>query len=333
VAERKALCLGEVALAVDLVTGPGPIAFDPANNCYFITDHGKLRDMGYRKNFRSLESFEAVSRHLSVSAAAVELGVTQSAISHQLRILSDLIGERLLQKHGRKIALTDAGDRLARRLRPAFAEINRSVVEAIGGPRDTVRLAICSSFGPAWLVPRLATFYGSRPNFDLQLCMYARDPELMDAVADAFVTTLPVEKGYYAYLLWPERLVPVVSSEKRGETGRGLITTELQPGSHGADWMAHAALSGREPALPSEGRWLFASHYLIALEMVKAGLGAALVPDFLAARDIEAGYVRLLDDVSVPTHEDYYLCVKESRRSEPSLDALVRWFKSQTPKL
>jgi LysR family glycine cleavage system transcriptional activator len=286
--------------------------------------------MEHRRNFRALEAFEAVSRHLSVSAAAAELGVTQSAISHQLRILNEIVGERLLQKQGRGVVLTEAGRRLAQKLQPAFAEIDRSVDEAIGGARDTVRLAICSSFGPGWLVPRLAGFYSASPAFDLQLCMYAKDPELTDVVADAFVTTMPTEKGFYAVLLWPENLVPVIScAAASGAAGPALITTDLHPASQGADWSTHAAMSGRNLPVPPDGRWIFASHYLIALEMAKAGLGAALVPDFLAAREIEAGTLRLLDDIAVPTHEDYYLCVKESRRSEPALDALIRWFKSQ----
>jgi len=287
--------------------------------------------MKTRRNFRKLEAFEAVSRHLSVSAAAVELGVTQSAISHQLRMLSEIVGERLLQKQGRGIALTEAGDRLARKLQTAFADIDRSVGEAIGTTRSVVRLAICSSFGPAWLVPRLAGFYETSPAFDLQVCMYARDPELTDAVADAFVTTLPAEKGFHAFLLWPEKLIPVVSSAVEARTNLRLITTDLQPGRVGADWKAHAVLSGRDLEPLSNDRWIFASHYMIALEMVRAGLGAALVPDFLAARDLDAGTVRLLDGVILPTHQDYYLCVKESRRSEPALGALVRWFKSQLP--
>jgi LysR family glycine cleavage system transcriptional activator len=286
--------------------------------------------MEYRQHFRALEAFEAVSRHLSVSAAASELGVTQSAISHQLRLLSELVGERLLQKQGRGIALTEAGERLARKLQPAFADIVRSVGDAIGGTRNTVRLAICSSFGPAWLVPRLAGFYATKPSFDLQICMYARDPELTDAVADAFVTTLPTEKGFDAFLMWAEKLVPVVASTADNANEPALITTNLQPGRQGADWKAYAIQSGRN--MPMGGRWLFASHYLIALEMVKAGLGAALVPDFLAARDLEAGTIRQLHDAALPTHEDYYLCVKESRRGEPAIDALVRWLKAQLRK-
>jgi len=321
-------CEGNSCVDWSRAVSPDALAFEI--RYYTEYDPRALPEMQYRQNFRSLEAFEAVSRHLSVSAAAAELGVTQSAISHQLRLLSDLVGERLLQKQGRGIALTEAGERLARNLQPAFADIVRSVGDAIGGTRSVVRLAICSSFGPAWLVPRLEGFYATQPSFDLQLCMYARDPKLTDAVADAFVTTLPNEKGFEAVLLWAEKLVPVVAATADSAAEPALITTDLEPGRHGADWNAYAALSGC--AVATDTRWLFASHYLIALEMVKAGLGAALVPDFLAARDLQAGTVRQLHDAALPTHQDYYLCVKESRRGEPALDALIRWFKSQLPR-
>lgn len=129
------------------------------------------------------------------------MGVTQSAISQQLRLLSDLVGERLVQKQGWGVALTDARDRLAHKLQPAFAEIVRSVGDAIGGTRNVVGLAI-SRFGPAWLVPFLAGFYAAKSAFDLHLRVFARNPELTDAVADAFVTNLPTEKGFQAVLLW-----------------------------------------------------------------------------------------------------------------------------------
>lgn len=277
--------------------------------------------------------FETVSRHLSVAAAAEELGVTQSAVSHQLRLLGEIVGERLIQKNGRGIALTDAGRDLARRLQPAFAEIDRSLAEAIGGARDRVRLAICSSFAQAWLVPRLHSFYQAHPDIDLQIMMYAQDPELSDASGDAFVTTLPRDRGYHAQLLWPENLVPVVSSSVAArKKGFRYITTELQPGKIGSDWQAYARYTGRTDLLPLDCRWLFASHYVIALDMVRRDLGAALIPDFLALSELYAGHLTLLDQAKLPTHEDYHLCIKESRRSEPALDALIRWFKQELGK-
>ena len=284
--------------------------------------------MEYRNHFRALQAFEAVARHSSVSRAAEELGVTQSAISHQLRLLGDLVGERLLRKEGRGVVLTSSGELLARKLQVAFSAIDRSVSETIGLRRDTVRLAVCSSFGPGWLIPRLAAFYSANPEFDLQLSMYAKDPELTDAVADAFVGTRPTERGFHSIFLWPERLVPVILAD-RAEGEMHYITTDLEQSRVGADWRAYAALAGGKMHDDSGDIWRFASHYITALEMVRAGLGAALVPDFLAAADIASGRLRLLDDTTLPTHEDYYFTVKESRRSEAALDTLGRWFKSQ----
>lgn len=289
--------------------------------------------MDFRHNLRALHTFETVSRHLSVAAAAEELGVTQSAVSHQLRLLGEIVGERLIQKQGRGIALTDAGRDLARRLQPAFAEIDRSLAEAIGGTRDRVRLAICSSFAQAWLVPRLQFFYQAHPDIDLQILMYAQDPELSDASGDAFVTTLPRDRGYHAQLLWPENLVPVISSSVAArKKGFRYITTELQPGKIGSDWQAYARYTGRADLLPLDCRWLFASHYVIALDMVRRDLGAALVPDFLAQPELDAGQLTLLDPAKLPTHEDYHLCIKESRRTEPALDAVMRWFRQELGK-
>ncbi|MDZ7875110.1 MAG: LysR family transcriptional regulator [Rhizobium sp.] len=286
--------------------------------------------MDFRHNLRALHTFETVSRHLSVAAAAEELGVTQSAVSHQLRLLGEIVGERLIEKKGRGISLTDAGRDLARRLQPAFAEIDRSLAEAIGGTRDRVRLAICSSFAQAWLVPRLHSFYAAHPDIDLQIIMYAQDPELTDATGDAFVTTLPKDRGYHAQLLWPENLVAVVSSTVAARNKSfDYITTELQPGKIGSDWQTYARHSGRADLLPLTCRWLFASHYVIALDMVRQNLGAALIPDFLAQPDIDTGKMVLLDEALLPTHEDYHLCIKESRRTEPALDALLRWFKQE----
>jgi len=282
-------------------------------------------------NLRSLQTFEAVARQLSLTKAAAELGVTQSAVSHQLRRLTDQIGERLLMKSGRNIVLTPAGEALARKLGAAFGDIDRSLSEVIGRNRRLVRLAICSSFAPGWLVPRLPSFHKTNPEVGLQLCMYARDPELTDSVADAFVTTLPDSPGYWSLLLRREVLVPVLSSrlpDPRKAAPR-LITTYLQPARIGADWKIFAAQGALPFEIPAREDWLFASHYIVALEMVRQGLGAALVPDFLVEKELADGTLRLVCDASLATNEDYYLCIKESRRSEPPLDAVARWFRSQ----
>ena len=284
---------------------------------------------GSRPPLRTLQAFEAASRHLSLAKAAHELGVTQSAISHQLRLLSEIVGEKLLVKAGRNVALTEAGRRLATRLQAAFNQIDRSVAEVIGAERDTVRLAVCSSFAPGWLIGRLKGFYEVNPGIDLQLRMYAKDPALTDEVADAFVTTFPTEKGFWALKLMAERLIPVgpTGLASNGVNKLPLITTTVDPARLGGDWAAYCETAGIALSDLRSGPWLQVTHYVLALEMARTGLGAALVPDFLAAKDIACGALRQLWPDGLPTHEDYYLCLKTSRRDEPSLKALTKWFR------
>jgi LysR family glycine cleavage system transcriptional activator len=280
---------------------------------------------------RALQAFEAASRHLSVSKAANELGVTQSAVSHQLRLLSEKIGETLVVKAGRNVALTEAGRRLALRLHSAFTQIDRSVAEIVGTERDVLRLAVCSSFAPGWLIGRLPSFYRANPGIDLQLRMYARDPALTDDVADAFVTTFPSEKGFWSMKLRAELLVPVgvPALVRTPKKAMPLITTTVDPARLGGDWAAYCETAGLSLDELRTGPWLQVTHYVLALEMARHGMGAALVPDFLAEKDVASGLLMQFWKPVLPTHEDYHLCVKTSRREEPALRALAGWFRRQ----
>ncbi|MVA98362.1 LysR family transcriptional regulator [Nitratireductor sp. CAU 1489] len=282
-------------------------------------------------NMRALEIFEAVSRHESIHRAAAELGVTQSAVSHQLRKLTETVGEKVVVRSGRGIMVTPAGRRLAAKLQVAFTQIERSLAEVVGSHRDVLRLAICSSFAPGWLIGRLGSFYAAHPDIDLQLRMYAQDPELTDTVADAFVTTFPKELGFWAMQLQAENLIAVAPAPENRFAPQSLplITTTLDPLRLGGDWIAWSKIAGVALNDIHTGRWLQTSHYLLALEMAKNGHGMALVPDFLAERDIAAGLLRALSPARLPTDEDYYLCIKASRRDETALRAFEAWFRRQ----
>lgn len=282
-----------------------------------------------RLNFRSLQAFEAVSRHMSVSIAAEELGITQSAVSHQIRQLSEELGEKLLVKQGRGVVLTPAGAKLAQRLQAAFTDIGRSVNEVIGGERGRVRIAVCSSFGPGWLIPRLPRFRALNPNVELQLSLQVKEPELTDAIADAFITAKPREPGFTTMLVREERLVAVGLPQLIAGFGRDLplITTQIQPCKIGNDWRQFVRIAGLEIEGPPGGQWLLASDFMLALAMAKAGLGAALVPDFIVEQDLALGTLARLDRALMPTGDDYYLCIKEGRKYEPALDNLARWFR------
>jgi LysR family transcriptional regulator, glycine cleavage system transcriptional activator len=275
---------------------------------------------------RGLQYFEAVARNKSVRAAAEELGVSQSAVSHQLRELTKVLGEQLLVRSGRGVAVTPVGQQLAERLFSTFASLQTSLEDIVGGGRQLLRLAVCSSFGPSWLVPRLGNFLAANPGIDLQLHLYAQDPHLSQQVADAIISALPLAPGYSAIPILDEMLV-AVHAPGGGKGRQRLITTDIDLRVLGKDWLDFFAHTGMRREDVQEGQWLQCTHYLLALEMARAGLGIALVPDFLAERDIQERSLAFFESTRVPSRRAYQLCFKHSRRHEAGIKALASWVK------
>jgi LysR family transcriptional regulator, glycine cleavage system transcriptional activator len=278
---------------------------------------------------RGLQYFEAVNRHASLKQAAQDLGVTESAVSHQMRRFSALIGRQLLAKSGRGIVLTATGQEIAAKLSVAFAGVESLVKELVGEGPDTLQLALCSSFGPGWLIERLEDFHDAHPEIDLQLKLYAQDPLISGEVADAFVTAHPVKPDYVSVRLMDEMLIAVHKpSAKHGGRHR-LITTWLDKGHIGEEWGDFCKASGLKLAELQDGSFRQCTHYLFALEMAKSGQGVALVPDFLAARDIAAGTLTAFSRRLVPSGRVYRLCYRKSRAHEAQLVALRDWLLSR----
>ena len=282
---------------------------------------------------RGLQYFEAVARHRSMRSAAQDLKVTESAVSHQMREFAASIGQQLLVKSGRGIALTATGELLAAKLISAFAGLETLVKGLAGDGRNLLQLAVCSSFGPGWLVERLDHFFAAHPEIDLQLRLYAQDPALTNEVADAFVTTYPVKAGFASIRLMDEMLIAVQAPAKETMRKRGakhrLITTELKDGKLGRDWINYCKRAGLRLADLQDTPWLQCTHYLLALEMAKSGLGVALVPDFLAAKGIKSGALVAFSKTLMPSKRVYHLCYRKTRGHEAKLATLAQWIKSQ----
>lgn len=277
--------------------------------------------------FRSLQVLESLYRNKSVAVAARELDISPSAVSHQLRKLSEDLGEKLIERNGRQVALTENGRRIAQSLTGAFSQIDRILAESVGTARPAVRLAMCSSFGPGWLIKRLRRLREENPGLDLHILMYAGHPELSDIVADAFVTAYPL-RGYTTVPLFEEALVAV---HRCGEDTAALplITTDIDKDEYLGDWKQFEADSGLALRQIADDNILGCSHFLFALEMARHGLGVALIPDFLAEDYLESGELSLLCNCQTPSSRAYFFCVKEARESEPALKALMEWLTRQ----
>ena len=282
--------------------------------------------------WRSLQYFEAIARHRSVMLAADDLGVTQSAVSHQIRRFSEAIGQQLVVKSGRGIALTPAGERLGKRLSAVFGDLEDLVKELVGDGQQSLQLAVCSTFGPGWLTERLEDFYRSYPEVDLELRLYAQNPLFTNIVADAYIVADVLKAGYSTIPLKDEVLIaveaPASSSRAEGATKHRLITTDVERNHIGEDWTDFSQMTGIRLADIQEGSFRLCSHYFLALELAKAGQGVALVPDFLAMREIRSGKLTAFHNALVPSGRTYCLCIREARVNEAKLKKLTDWLVS-----
>ncbi len=178
----------------------------------------------------ALRSFEAAARHLSVKEAANELGVTPSAVSHQLRILEECLGVTLLRRAGQRLELTETGRALSPDLTAGFMRI----IEAVGtlkGERKAgpLRLSMLPTFAAHWLSPRLVTYPFSRNGFELLISTTQTAVDLAAGVADAGVR--------YGQGDWPGLTADLLFNE--------TVTLFGRPGQFpGGERSLRAALSG-----------------------------------------------------------------------------------------
>src|ERR1700748_2276238 len=146
----------------------------------------------------TLRVFDAVVRHMSFTRAASELGMTQAAVSYQIRLLEVRIGAPLFQRLTRKLALTDAGRRLAPVVEDVFVRL-RAAFTSFSGKNDGI-LAISSviTFTSNWLVPRIGKFQMAWPEIAVRL---EADSRLVDFTREEF--DVGIRGGRVARGVWP----------------------------------------------------------------------------------------------------------------------------------
>lgn len=118
----------------------------------------------------TLRAFEAAARHQNLSQAARELNVTHAAISQHVRKLEEELGEPLLLRQGRGMALTDAGRLLADALGSGFATIADGVAQIRQRGQDrAVQISVTPAFASHWLMPRIGSFWAEHPEIKINI--------------------------------------------------------------------------------------------------------------------------------------------------------------------
>jgi LysR family glycine cleavage system transcriptional activator len=187
-----------------------------------------------------LRSFEAVARHLSFSAAAEEMHLTQPAVSRQIKALEAELGASLFQRGTRKVELTQAGRMLLRAVEPTLARLDSAVRQIrLNRSRAMVSVTTFASFASLWLMPRLPDFERGHPGADIRISASDRLVDVDDEELDlALRACRPALAPPGALRLFGDVLTPLISASLAEAIARGEAAPLQQP----ADLAQHTLL-------------------------------------------------------------------------------------------
>ena len=290
-----------------------------------------------------LRAFEAAARHFSFKSAAAELGVTPTAISHQIKLLERHCGQPLFRRRPRPLALTWAGEQLFPVVRDGFETFADAFATVRAGARGVrLRITATNAFAARWLVPRLPRWREAHPRLKLDIVgtdavldlkggeadvavRYARRPpaegSCVELVRDTFhVVGSPLLIGKASRQLSPGEIAhyPLIEAEwppsdtqapnwQRWEaTARGQKNTALRLTSL-------VSLSFREE--------------LHAIEAAIAGQGLAICSDVLIGPELANGTLVRVSPITLSGY-GFYLVHRTDHPKEASIKAFTAWAKS-----
>tara|TARA_R110000744_G_scaffold122640_1_gene227622 strand:- start:38 stop:979 length:942 start_codon:yes stop_codon:yes gene_type:complete len=304
---------------------------------------------------KSLPVFETVARLNSFSRAAQELNVSQSAVSHQIRILENHLGESLFHRLGRNLELTKEGKQYLDTISNSLLQISEATTQIKGQQKTHIRLAVYSSFAVYWLIPRLPELKRLRPNLELSIEMSHGSPDLSDRTADFFITIEKEKRGFLFESFYEEELFPVCSysyletiksrlnvisskelMEKLNTTPNplaqfSLITSHSIYDRHFEDWKRW--FSNLQQSLPSTVQFHRFSHLMLAYEAAKHSLGIALVNDYMMNEKNDETALIKLPCSAFKTGDNFSLAYKESRKNEEAIQYLRNWLNEEAKAL
>jgi LysR family transcriptional regulator, glycine cleavage system transcriptional activator len=266
----------------------------------------------------ALRIFVVAARHLSFTAAASELNLTQSAVSHRIRGLEEELELPLFKRLTRRLELTPQGRTLSRKIDHAIGEIDRSIVE-LARPDDAgpLKVTMLPSVASHWLIPRLPRIRSRHPNLDVQVIA---DPRLLDLRAEGIDLAVRFcrapHPGYAVTRLMGDRVFPVCAPDLLKQCGPvasidALLALPLLHDSatngdgSDSDWRTWLDHLGRRDADCHAGQHFSEAGMLIDAAVL--GLGVALARASLVTDQLASGALVCPLRLAAPTAFTYYL--------------------------
>lgn len=285
----------------------------------------------YIPTMAELQAFDALVRLQTTHAAADALILTQSAVSRTLAALEERLGVRLFHRVRQRLVLSDAGRALHREARAILARADQAAmtVMAFGGHADVLRLAVLPTFGATWLIPRLAGFQAVAPTVTLDVATRLHAVDFVAEGFDAAIQRGPQRAaGAMAEHLIDEQLVVVAAPALL--PGGGPLSDEalarlplLQQSTRPDLWLDWFREAGLDPRSILRGPRF--EQFGMVIEAAKAGLGAALLPEVLAAPMLADGSLRLASGRRRDSGTPYMLVYPPQSADLPAFQRFRAW--------
>lgn len=280
-----------------------------------------------------LSAFEAAARTGSVTVAARELDLTQSAVSRQIKALEEQLGVELFVRERQTIRLTLAGDSYAREIREALRRISSASLNLRANPNGgTLNVAILPTFGTRWLAPRLGRFLSANPGITINLVTRLSPFDLrLDSIDAAIHFGHAHWPGAELTLLMSERTVPACSPDflathTLAQPADFLTVPLLHLTTRPDAWEKWLAANGA-PATGVQG--MLFDQFATAAQAAIAGLGVGLLPTFLIEDELKRGDLVAATPHDMESDERYYLACPVERLGYPPLVAFRRWIAAE----
>jgi LysR family glycine cleavage system transcriptional activator len=284
-------------------------------------------------SLNALQAFEAAARHQSFTRAAAELGVTQTAVSHQVRALEIELGVALFRRSPQRVSLTPEGRAWSAELGAVFERLhdaNRKLRQPTQSSRPAVAVSIIPSFASRWLVPRLGRLLLKHTEIDVRISATER---LVDFALEPFDLAIRYGAGGYAGLvshkLAEDAFVvvaaPAIARKRSRFRLRDLGAETLLHDDFPDAWARFFDAAGSE--LPKNARRTEFTDSGMLVEAAVRGQGVALARWSLVADEIGAGRLRLLFPELPPlaTGLAYYLVSPRENLRRKAVSAFRDW--------
>lgn len=281
----------------------------------------------------SLACFEATMRHGSVTKAAEELNMTQSAVSKRIAVLETLFQRPLFIRHKKRLILAPGAKQYGTEVTRILTEIEVLTARFISHNQQAglLTIAVPPTFGSRWLIPRLNNFYETYPGVDLNMISKIKPFNFNDEPIEAAIHFgAPNWPGAKLEFLMDEQLVAVCSPNLDIEiisdkTDYLLNHTLIQHTTRPYLWKEWFQNFDIETSKSTVGPRF--EYYAHIIQAAIAGIGIALLPEFLIQEEMKTKKLVLANNRSIKGNGSYYFAYPYEQETNPAIISFSKWLK------